>query len=38
MTANLAGARFWLGNGFRPLEYRVCRQVDERIAWGHGRA
>ena len=33
MTANLSGARFWLGAGFRPLQYRLCRVVDERIAW-----
>lgn len=32
-TANLSGASFWLGNGFRPLEHRLRRHVDERIAW-----
>jgi GNAT superfamily N-acetyltransferase len=34
MSANLAGARFWQGHGFRPIEYRMHRHVDERIAWG----
>jgi hypothetical protein len=38
MTANLLGARFWLSHGFRPIEYRLMRQVDPRIAWaGVGR-
>ena len=32
-AANLAGASFWLANGFRPLEHRLRRRVDERIAW-----
>lgn len=36
-TANLPGARFWLRSGFRPIEYRMFRQIDERIAWAHGR-
>jgi len=31
--ANLSGARFWLGNGFRPVFVRVLREVDSRIAW-----
>ncbi|MCH8026295.1 MAG: GNAT family N-acetyltransferase [Chloroflexi bacterium] len=35
-SANISGASFWLGNAFRPLEYRLRRHVDERIAWaGH---
>jgi ribosomal protein S18 acetylase RimI-like enzyme len=37
LTANLLGARFWQRHGFRPLCYRLVRQVDERIAWAHGR-
>ncbi len=32
-SANISGGSFWLGNGFRPLEYRLRRHVDERIAW-----
>jgi len=32
-AANLSGAAFWLGNGFRPLEHRLRRHIDERIAW-----
>lgn len=35
-TANLSGARFWLGNGFRPIEYRLHRRIDERVAWARG--
>jgi GNAT superfamily N-acetyltransferase len=34
-TANLAGARFWLGQGFQPLSYRLHRQIDERISWAN---
>jgi GNAT superfamily N-acetyltransferase len=37
LTANLLGARFWQRHGFRPITYRLIRQVDERIAWAHGR-
>lgn len=36
-SANLSGAAFWLGMGFRPVAYRLCRVVDERVAWAHGR-
>jgi GNAT superfamily N-acetyltransferase len=32
-SPNVAGAKFWLGNGFKPVEYRMARHVDERIAW-----
>jgi GNAT superfamily N-acetyltransferase len=32
-AANLSGASFWLANDFRPLEYRLHRRIDERIAW-----
>jgi GNAT superfamily N-acetyltransferase len=32
-AANTSGASFWFGNGFRPLEHRLRRHVDERIAW-----
>jgi len=32
-TANLLAHRFWTGNGFRPLSYRLARTVDDRIAW-----
>jgi len=34
-SANIAGARFWLGHGFRPLAHRLVRQLDERIAWAN---
>jgi GNAT superfamily N-acetyltransferase len=32
-TANLEGARFWQSSGFQPVEYRMARHIDERIAW-----
>jgi GNAT superfamily N-acetyltransferase len=32
-SANLSGARFWLSAGFQPVEHRLRRHVDERIAW-----
>ena len=31
--ANLSAARFWEGNGFRPILQRLVRDVDPRIAW-----
>lgn len=30
---NVAGARFWQGNGFVPVEHRMTRHIDERISW-----
>jgi GNAT superfamily N-acetyltransferase len=33
-TANLLSDRFWRGQGFRPLSYRLLRGVDERAPWG----
>lgn len=33
MAASRA-AEFWRGHGFRPIEHRLCRPVDERVAWG----
>jgi len=36
-TANPIGARFWPSQGFRPLVYRLCRVVDDRVAWSDGR-
>ena len=35
MSANLSGARFWQGNGFRPLLHRLVREVDARATWAH---
>lgn len=31
LPANLRAARFWEGNGFVPIAYRLCRQLDERV-------
>jgi GNAT superfamily N-acetyltransferase len=35
-SANPSGAPFWLGHGFRPVEYAMIRHVDERVAWANG--
>ena len=34
-AANISGARFWQSNGFQPVEYRMRRRIDERIAWAN---
>ena len=34
-SPNISGARFWQSQGFEPLEYRLTRHIDERIAWAH---
>lgn len=34
---NLLSSRFWPRRGFRPIAYRLFRQVDPRIAWADGR-
>jgi GNAT superfamily N-acetyltransferase len=33
LTTNLLSSRFWQRSGFRPQFYRLCRSVDQRIAW-----
>jgi ribosomal protein S18 acetylase RimI-like enzyme len=33
-SPNISGARFWQSQGFEPVEYRLTRRIDERIAWG----
>ena len=38
MTANLSGARFWQTSGFRPLLYRLVREVDPRVGWANAAA
>ena len=30
-AANLVSSRFWLGQGFQPIEYWLCHRLDERI-------
>jgi len=35
LPANPAGSRFWEQHNFKPLVYRLCRQLDERVL--HGR-
>ena len=32
-SANIEGARFWLGAGFRPVIYSLSRRLDDRVAW-----
>lgn len=32
VSANLSAARFWPSLGFRPVEYRLVRHIDPRIA------
>lgn len=32
-SPNISGARFWQSQGFKPIEYRLTRHIDERIAW-----
>jgi ribosomal protein S18 acetylase RimI-like enzyme len=34
-SGNIPGARFWHAYGFTPIEYRLSRFIDERIAWVH---
>jgi GNAT superfamily N-acetyltransferase len=38
LSANIAGARFWLGSGFQPLTIEMVRHVDERLAWAKASA
>lgn len=37
LSANLAAARFWPAQGFRPLTLFLQRLVDARIVWANGR-
>lgn len=34
-AANLISGRFWSSRGFRPIQYLLVRQLDERIAWAN---
>jgi GNAT superfamily N-acetyltransferase len=34
-SPNVSGARFWQSQGFVPIEHRMSRHIDERIAWAH---
>ena len=36
-AANLVSARFWHGLGFRPIAYRLCHRLDERLVWARPR-
>jgi GNAT superfamily N-acetyltransferase len=35
-TASLPAHRTWTALGFRPTDFRMHRQIDERIAWADG--
>lgn len=35
-TASLPAHRTWTALGFRPTDFRLHRQIDERIAWADG--
>jgi GNAT superfamily N-acetyltransferase len=37
-SPNISGARFWDSNGFAPIEYRMTRHIDDRIAWAGAHA
>lgn len=34
-SPNLTSDRFWRGLGFDPLQYKLTRRIDPRIAWAH---
>jgi GNAT superfamily N-acetyltransferase len=34
-SPNVPGARFWQSQGFVPVEHRMARHIDERVAWAH---
>ena len=36
LSANYSGEPFWFANGFKPVEYTLERQIDERVAWARG--
>jgi GNAT superfamily N-acetyltransferase len=36
-SANLPGARFWLGSGFTPVCRSLVRRIDQRLAWANAR-
>jgi GNAT superfamily N-acetyltransferase len=38
VAGNRLGRRFWLGNGFRPVELMLHRRIDDRVAWARGPA
>lgn len=35
--ANLSSSNFWTGKGFKPVAYRMCRRIDERVYWADGK-
>lgn len=34
-SPNLTSDRFWRSRGFEPLQYKLTRRIDPRIAWAH---
>jgi len=38
VATNLLSSRFWPRQGFRPMVYRLMRQIDPRVLWAYGEA
>ncbi len=36
VATNLLASRFWPRQGFRPMVYRLMRNIDERVLWANG--
>lgn len=34
---NLESSRFWPKSGFKPIAYRLVRQIDPRVSWAKGK-
>jgi GNAT superfamily N-acetyltransferase len=37
VATNLLSSRFWPRQGFRPMIYRLMRNIDARVLWANGR-
>src|SRR5579884_2110498 len=37
-ATNLLSSRMWVGQGWKPVAYRLTRRLDERILWSHANA
>jgi GNAT superfamily N-acetyltransferase len=38
VATNLLSSRFWPRQGFRPMVYRLMRQIDPRVLWAYGES
>lgn len=34
-SPNLTSDRFWRSRGFQPMQYKLTRRIDPRVAWAH---